>query len=126
MYRSMLLRIFCIISIAVLFCCTSIPLLGQIKPAVPASESLGMGNGTDVLARVGEKIITVRDFRERSEFAVRPQSFKNKNIALNNLILEKILTRKRNRKQILQKILGCRTWWMVSKNNRCGNSFFMR
>jgi hypothetical protein len=88
----MLLRIFCIISIAVLFCCTSIPLLGQIKPAVPASESLGMGNGTDVLARVGEKIITVRDFRERSEFAVRPQSFKNKNIALNNLILEKILT----------------------------------
>ena len=72
-------------------CCISMPLLGQMKPIVPASSSRGIINGDDVLAKVGEKIITVRDFRERSEFTVRPQNFKNKNITLNNLILEKIL-----------------------------------
>jgi len=69
----------------------SIPLLGQMKPAVLSDSSFSIENGNAVLARVGQKIITVRDFRERSEFTVRPQNFKDKNIVLNNLIFEKIL-----------------------------------
>lgn len=38
--------------------CISMPLLGQMKPIVPASSSRGIINGDDVLAKVGEKIIT--------------------------------------------------------------------
>lgn len=44
-----------------------------------------------VLAKIGDRVITVRDFKERSEFTVRPGNFKNKYVTLNNLILEKIL-----------------------------------
>ncbi len=84
--------IFCIKSFAGFLYCMSIPLLGQMKSVIPAGGSLGIENGNDALAIVGEKIITVRDFRERSEFTVRPQNFKDKNITLNNLIFEKILT----------------------------------
>ena len=44
-----------------------------------------------ILARIGNKEITVEDFLYRSEFTVRPANFKNKNTTLNNLISEKIL-----------------------------------
>jgi hypothetical protein len=44
-----------------------------------------------VLARVGSKEITVKEFLERSELTIRPQNFKDKYTTLNNLILEKIL-----------------------------------
>jgi hypothetical protein len=44
-----------------------------------------------ILARIGDKQISVKEFLERSELTVRPGPFKNKNISLNNLISEKIL-----------------------------------
>lgn len=44
-----------------------------------------------ILATVGAKSITEKEFLWRSELVVRPGNFKNKNIALNNLISEKIL-----------------------------------
>jgi hypothetical protein len=44
-----------------------------------------------VLAKVGEKEITVQDFLQRSELTIRPNNFKSKNATLNNLISEKIL-----------------------------------
>jgi hypothetical protein len=44
-----------------------------------------------VLAKIGSKEISVKDFLYRSEFTVRPLRFKNKNTTLNNLITEKIL-----------------------------------
>lgn len=44
-----------------------------------------------VLAKIGSKEITVREFLERSELTVRPNNFKDKYITLNNLISEKIL-----------------------------------
>jgi hypothetical protein len=43
--------IFCIKNLAGLFYCISIPLLGQMKFAVPAGSFLGTENGNDVLAR---------------------------------------------------------------------------
>jgi hypothetical protein len=65
------------------------PLPGQIKQAPLISYVRTSDN--EVLANVDGKVITVQDFKERSEFTVRPDNFKNKDIALNNLILEKIL-----------------------------------
>jgi hypothetical protein len=69
-----------------------IPLLGQMKSNAPARSYLGVKHGDDTLASIDGKVITVREFRERSEFTVRPQNFKNKYITLNNLIMEKILS----------------------------------
>lgn len=43
------------------------------------------------LAKVGNKIITVNEFKARSELTIRPFNFKDKYTTLNNLILEKIL-----------------------------------
>lgn len=45
----------------------------------------------NILAKVGEKEITVEDFLQRSELTIRPNNYKNKNVTLNNLISEKIL-----------------------------------
>jgi len=44
-----------------------------------------------MLARIGNKEITVEDFLYRSEFTIRPARFKNKSTTLNNLISEKML-----------------------------------
>ncbi|MFH1198170.1 MAG: hypothetical protein V1720_20880 [bacterium] len=44
-----------------------------------------------ILAKVGSKEITLKEFKIRSELTVRPNNFKDKYITLNNLISEKIL-----------------------------------
>jgi len=44
-----------------------------------------------ILAKVGKKDITVTEFRARCEFTVRPENLRDKSIALNNLIFEKML-----------------------------------
>lgn len=79
-------------NLTVFLCCLSFSLFGQKKTLTPGSSYYALEHGNDTLAIVGNKIITVHDSRERSEFTVRPQNFKNKNITLNNLILEKILS----------------------------------
>ena len=53
-------------------------------------------NGLEVLAKVGDRIITIDDFIHRSEYAIRPAYCRNntyihKKIILNSLIAEKIL-----------------------------------
>jgi hypothetical protein len=74
----------------VFFVCVMIQTLpGQLKQE--AFSSFVRPSNNEALATVGGKIITVKDFRKRSEFTVRPDNFKNKEITLNNLILEKIL-----------------------------------
>jgi len=45
----------------------------------------------NILVRVGHKDITVSEYKARSEFTIRPDNFKDKDITLNNLIIEKIL-----------------------------------
>jgi len=54
------------------------------------SSANGQAGGA-VLATIGNKKITAREFLERSELTVRPNQFKDKNTTLNNLIVEKIL-----------------------------------
>jgi hypothetical protein len=44
-----------------------------------------------ILARVGSKEISVKQFLQRSELTIRPANFKEKQTTLNNLIMEKIL-----------------------------------
>ena len=44
-----------------------------------------------ILAKIGEKTISVDDFLQRCELTIRPNNFKSKNTALNNLVSEKIL-----------------------------------
>ena len=44
-----------------------------------------------ILAKIGEKEISVKEFLQRSELTIRPNNFKSKNTTLNNLISEKIL-----------------------------------
>lgn len=44
-----------------------------------------------ILAEIGQKKISVKEFLQRSELTIRPSHFKSKNTALNNLISEKIL-----------------------------------
>lgn len=44
-----------------------------------------------ILAKVGDKEITMQEFLQRSELTIRPNNFKSKNTTLNNLISEKIL-----------------------------------
>ena len=46
---------------------------------------------SNFLATVGNKNITITEFKARCEFTIRPDHFKDKSVALNNLILEKIL-----------------------------------
>jgi len=70
--------------------CVVISLQGQVQPSPSQASQYSIANKS-VLAKVGDKVITVREFRARSEFTVRPNNFKNKNITLNNLILEKVL-----------------------------------
>jgi len=45
----------------------------------------------NILAEVGKKEITVAEFIGRCELTTRPDNYKDKSIALNNLIIEKIL-----------------------------------
>lgn len=45
----------------------------------------------DILARVGDRTISVTEFKTRAEFTIRPAIYKDKNITLNNLISEKLL-----------------------------------
>lgn len=44
-----------------------------------------------ILARIGNKDITVKEFLRRSELTVRPSNFKSKKTTLNNLLSEKML-----------------------------------
>jgi hypothetical protein len=57
-----------------------------------------------ILAKIGSKEISLKDFLYRSEFTVRPLRFKNKNTTLNNLISEKILATEaeKNKTSLLQ------------------------
>ncbi len=45
----------------------------------------------NIIAKVGNKEITTAEFKGRCEFTVRPNNYKDKSIALNNLIIEKVL-----------------------------------
>jgi hypothetical protein len=55
----------------------------------------------DILATVGKKKITVAEFKGRCEFTIRPDNFKDKSIALNNLIIEKILASEAEKNHVL-------------------------
>ncbi|RPI07130.1 MAG: hypothetical protein EHM64_00455 [Ignavibacteriae bacterium] len=55
----------------------------------------------DVLAKVGTKEITGAEFMQRCELTVRPDNSKDKSIALNNLLLEKILALEAEKKNLL-------------------------
>ena len=55
----------------------------------------------NVLAKVGNKNVTSAEFKARCEFTVRPHNFKDKAIALNNLIIEKILASEAERTNTL-------------------------
>jgi hypothetical protein len=44
-----------------------------------------------ILAKIGDKEISVKEFLRRSELVIRPNNYKDKNTTLNNLISEKIL-----------------------------------
>jgi hypothetical protein len=57
-----------------------------------------------ILARIGEKEISVKEFIERSELTIRPNNFKSKNTTLNNLISEKILALEAKRNNTLLSI----------------------
>lgn len=46
----------------------------------------------DILAKIGNKTISVSEFQTRAELIIRPEPYKDKNITLNNLVLEKILS----------------------------------
>jgi len=48
-------------------------------------------SGQKILATVDGKVITVEEFKQRSEFIPRPIPFEDKNTTLNNLISEKLL-----------------------------------
>lgn len=43
-----------------------------------------------ILARVGDKTISVDEFIKRAELSIRPQNFKDKKVVLNNLVAEKL------------------------------------
>ena len=45
----------------------------------------------NILAKVGQKDITITEFKARCEFTIRPENLRDKSVALNNLIFEKIL-----------------------------------
>jgi len=62
---------------------TAVSFLGIKQPENQSNDT--------VLAKIGSKEITVREFLERSELTVRPNNFKDKYTTLNNLISEKIL-----------------------------------
>jgi hypothetical protein len=57
-----------------------------------------------ILARVGEKEITLNEFMKRSELTIRPNNLKDKYIVLNNLIFEKILALEAGEKSRLLKL----------------------
>lgn len=75
MWKMLIKRIFFLLPVLIL--------PGLVLPQNRSTDS--------ILARVGSKEITVKDFLERSELTVRPQNFKDKYTALNNLISEKLL-----------------------------------
>ena len=59
-----------------------------------------------ILAKIGDKIISVNEFMSRSELTIRPNDIKNKNATLNNLICEKILaTEAENDNKFLNNVL---------------------
>ena len=92
MFMKNIRPIFLIIEFTGILCCICNPVQSQSKITADPGNSFASRHGDDTIAIVGGKIITVREFRERSEFTVRPQNFKDKYITLNNLILEKILS----------------------------------
>jgi hypothetical protein len=53
------------------------------------------------LARVVDKVLTMREFKLRTELTIRPDNFKDKNTALDNLISEKILALEAQQKSFL-------------------------
>ncbi len=56
-----------------------------------------------ILARIGNKDITVREFLHRSELTIRPSNFKSKKTTLNNLLSEKMLALEAQRDKELNK-----------------------
>jgi hypothetical protein len=60
----------------------------------------------NILATVGGKDITVAEFMERCELTVRPDNYKDKSVALNNLILEKIFAMEAEKKNLLASHSG--------------------
>jgi hypothetical protein len=56
-----------------------------------ATGALSQSDDT-ILARVADKDLTVREFKLRTELTIRPNNFKDKNAAVNNLVSEKILS----------------------------------
>src|SRR3990172_2854323 len=66
-----------------IFLFSAIILIGINSPSLTAQEK--------ILAKVGNKQITVKEFLIRSELTIRPNNFKDKETTLNNLIAEKIL-----------------------------------
>ena len=69
-------------------------------------------NGVNVLATIGDRIITINDFIRRSEYNVRPSycdgnSIEDKRVILNSLIAEKLiaLNNKSNLKESHHQLL---------------------
>ncbi|MCX6120922.1 MAG: hypothetical protein NTX44_04840 [Ignavibacteriales bacterium] len=60
----------------------------------------------NILATIGNKTITIAEFKARSEFTVRPVNYKDKTITLNNLIIEKILALEAGKNYPLASHLG--------------------
>jgi hypothetical protein len=56
-----------------------------------------------ILARIGDKDISIKEFLWRSELTIRPSNFKSKKTTLNNLISEKILALEAQRDKKLSK-----------------------
>lgn len=56
-----------------------------------ATDALSQSDST-ILARIADKVLSVREFKLRTELTIRPDNFKDKNAALDNLISEKILS----------------------------------
>jgi hypothetical protein len=66
--------------------------------------------GDSIIAKVGNKEISVAEFMARSEFIPRPDNTKDKSITLNNLIIEKILTLEAGKNNPLASNPGYLAW----------------
>ncbi|RPH38264.1 hypothetical protein EHM92_00410 [bacterium] len=91
---------------------------------MPASDSTGRTGDADVvLAKVGDREITVRDFLERAEYTIRAPYCKGssnveKNIVLNTLIAEKLLAIEADQHSALTKSPGFRDFLAGRKEQK--------
>ena len=67
----------------IFICCSAILVLAIILNKKQPDD--------DILARIGDKNISVKEFLRRSELTIRPVNFKSKKTTLNNLLSEKML-----------------------------------